>query len=246
MNLIRFVWRTCRRMVVTTVVLAVLSGICNAALIAFVNAALVAENRRGALLMWAFVAVGLGKLITNFASQAMLIKFSQGVIARLRQDLVRKILAVPLRHLEEIGGPRVLVALTDDVFNITQALLAIPIIVVNVAILVCGAAYLGWISWQILLGVCVLIVLGGLGYRLIIVSAFHHLRNAREDGDRLYGHFRALTEALVVDAVIEPDPRAARLLENLLEGLTPERAALRRARTGRLAVAPRLRGGSLQ
>jgi hypothetical protein len=26
-----------------------------------------------------------------------------------------------LRHLEEIGTPRVLVALTDDVFNITQA-----------------------------------------------------------------------------------------------------------------------------
>ena len=31
-----------------------------------------------------------------------------------------------MRNLEDIGSARILVALTDDVFNITQALLAIP------------------------------------------------------------------------------------------------------------------------
>jgi len=35
--------------------------------------------------------------------------------------------------------------------NITQALLAIPLVCVNLAILLGGAAYLGWLSWQILL-----------------------------------------------------------------------------------------------
>jgi putative pyoverdin transport system ATP-binding/permease protein len=118
------------------------------------------------------------------------------VIADLRRDLIRRILTVPLRHLEELGAPRVLIALTDDVTSITQALLAIPFVAVNLAILLGGAVYLGWLSWQILVALGVLIVLGGIGYRMIVASAFKHLHLAREEGDTLYGHFRALTEGI--------------------------------------------------
>ncbi|HHY86855.1 MAG TPA: cyclic peptide export ABC transporter [Verrucomicrobia bacterium] len=195
MKLLRFVWNTCRGMMILTSVAAMFSGACNAALIGLVSHALTHDSR-GAVLVWLFIAVGLGKIGTTFISQVLLTRFSQGVVADLRRDLVRKILKVPLRKLEEIGAPRVLVALTDDVFNITQALLAIPFVAVNVAILIGGAAYLGWLSWQILAAVCVMVLLGGITYRLIIASAFHHLSLAREEGDRLYGHFRALTEGI--------------------------------------------------
>jgi putative pyoverdin transport system ATP-binding/permease protein len=196
MKILKFVWRTSRSMMIVTTLTALLSGACNAGLIALVNTALTSTRRSSSVLVWCFIAVGLGKIITNFVSQALLARFSQQVVADLRRGLIRKILAVPLRQLEEIGAPRVLVALTDDVFNITQALLAIPFIGVNVAILFCGAIYLGWLSWQILCAMGVLIVLGAVGYRLIMVSAFKHLNLAREEGDRLYGHFRALTEGI--------------------------------------------------
>jgi cyclic peptide transporter len=106
------------------------------------------------------------------------------------------VLTVPLRQLEELGAPRILMALTDDVNSITNALLAIPTVTVNVAILLGGAAYLGWLSWQVLLAVCVTIVLGGISYRMIMTSAFRHLNLAREQGDTLYEHFRALTEGI--------------------------------------------------
>src|SRR6266478_722383 len=159
MSLLRFILRTCRGMMVATTVLALLSGACNAWLIALVNTALTKIGPATMALIWAFVALGVGKIVTNFVSSAMLAKFSQGAIAELRRDLIRKILRVPLRQLEELGTPRILVALTDDVFNITQALLAIPIISVNVAMLLGGAAYLGWLSWKILASVFGLIVL---------------------------------------------------------------------------------------
>src|SRR5213594_930181 len=123
MTLLRFLLCTSRRMMLVTAVAAVVSGACNAGLLALVNAAL---NRPGAWvawLVWGFVGLGLGRLAANFFSQVTLTKFSQGTIANLRRDLVRKILAVPLRHLEELGAPRLLVALTDDVLNISQALL---------------------------------------------------------------------------------------------------------------------------
>jgi len=101
-----------------------------------------------------------------------------------------------LRQLEEIGSARILVALTDDIFNITQALLAIPVVAVNLAVLLGGAAYLAWLSWKILAVLFGLIVLGGLGYRLMVARAFHWLTFARAEEDRLFGYFRALTEGI--------------------------------------------------
>src|SRR5205085_1618801 len=76
------------------------------------------------------------------------------------------------------------------------ALLAIPLVSVNIAILLGGAAYLGLLSWRILLAVCGLIVLGALGYRIIVASAFHFLNLAREEEDKLFRSFRALTEGI--------------------------------------------------
>ncbi len=196
MILLKFILRTCRGMMLVTTLTALLSGACNAGLLAFVNRALNQKQTALTAVMWAFIALGLGKLVTNFISQVLLASFSQGAIAELRRDLIRKILSVPLRDLEEIGSPRVLVALTDDVFNITQALLAIPLVSVNLAMLLGGAAYLGWLSWEILASVFGLIVLGAVGYRLVVASAFRCLNHAREEEDKLFGYFRALTEGI--------------------------------------------------
>lgn len=179
-----------------TTLLALISGACNAGLVALVNTALTKSSPTTALIISGFIAVGLGKLLTTFGSQVMLASFSQGAIAELRRGLIRKILSVPLRDLEQIGTARILVALTDDVFNITQALMAIPIISVNVAMLLGGAVYLGWLSWKILALVCGLILLGGIGYRLFVASAYRYLHVARDEQDKLYTYFRALTEGI--------------------------------------------------
>lgn len=179
-----------------TTLTALLSGACNAGLVALVNTALTRSRSTAGALMWAFVGLGLGKVLSNLISQVVLAKFAQGAIAQLRRDLIRKILAVPLRQLEEIGSPRILVALTDDVFNITQALLAIPLVSVNLAILLGGAAYLGWLSWKILASVFILIVAGAVGYRWVVGRAFRYLNQAREEEDKLFRAFRALTEGI--------------------------------------------------
>lgn len=200
-------------MVITTGT-ALLSGACNMGLIALVNMALTDERLRPGTLLWGFIGLGVGKIVTTFVSQALLASFAQGAVANLRRDLIRKILTVPLRRLEELGTPRLLVALTDDVFNITQALLAIPIVFVNVAMLLGGAAYLGWLSWRILLGACVLVLIGAVVYRLMMASAFKSLNLAREEEDRLFGYFRALTEG-IKELKLHRNRRGAFLTQNI-------------------------------
>jgi putative ATP-binding cassette transporter len=196
MNLIRYLLGTARSMMIFTAITALLSGACNAGLIALVNTALTSTRVSTAILVWSFVGLGLGKLATNFISQLALARFSQEAISDLRHDLIHKILAVPLRQLEEIGAPRITVALTEDVLNITQALLGIPNFAVNLAILLGGAGYLGWLSWKVLLAMCAVMLVGALGYRLMIVRGFHYLKLAREEEDALFSHFHALTDGI--------------------------------------------------
>ena len=84
MILLRFILRTCRGLMLLTTLTALLSGACNAGLIWLVNEALNRANLATTALVWAFVALGVGKLVTNYVSQVVLVSFTQGAIAELR------------------------------------------------------------------------------------------------------------------------------------------------------------------
>jgi putative ATP-binding cassette transporter len=80
--------------------------------------------------------------------------------------------------------------------RLMTALFAFPTTAVNTAILLGGAVYLAMLSWHMLLALGVLIVLGACCYRVFISSGFRSLVHAREAEERLYGHFRTLTEGI--------------------------------------------------
>jgi putative ATP-binding cassette transporter len=163
---------------------------------AMVTKVLEVDHTPATWMIWVFVGLALGRLLTNFIAQVLLAHYSQRNSVNLRRDLVSKILAVPLRQLEEIGAPRLMVALTEDVLILTEAMLIIPAFAVNVAILIGGAIYLAWLSWSVLLVMAVFIVFGAVAYRLLIRSGFRRLYQARDEQDRLYKHFRELTEGM--------------------------------------------------
>jgi putative ATP-binding cassette transporter len=203
-------------MLVLTTLAAILSGACNAGLIAMVNKGL---NRNGMrlreLALW-FVVLVIGKVGSQLLSQSLLARFAQKSISQLRYDLISRILTVPLRRLEEIGSSSILVALTDDVFNIAQALLAIPLTSVNAALVFGGAIYLGLLSWKLLVGMMLFMVLGAFSYRLLISSAFKYLHLAREEESRLYRHFRSLTDG-IKELKLHRDRRVNFLREHVRE-----------------------------
>jgi len=196
MTLLRFLIRYSPAMVVWTSLAALCSGACNAGLIAMINVALNHRGLPGTALIAGFAALGLGRILTNAFAQITLAHFSQATTARLRHDLVRKILAVPLRQLEELGTPKLMVALTEDILEITQATLSIPIFAVNFAVLLGGACYLAWLSLPVLGAMVAFGIIGAISYRWLIRRGFGHLTAAREGQDRLFRHFRALTEGI--------------------------------------------------
>ena len=89
---------------------------------------------------------------------------------------------------------RLLSTLTDDIPVITNTLVAVPLLCINVAIAVSGLVYLGFLSWSVLLIVLAFVALGVVTYQVPVTRAVRSFRLAREKGDKLMKHFRALTE----------------------------------------------------
>lgn len=183
-------------MVFVTVTAGLLSGACNAGLIALINSTLHQSRFSKEALVALFAAIAVVKLSTNAVSQILMGRFSQRAIADLRRRLVGRILQVSLRRLEELGVSRILANLVDDVLTITGALFTVPQLAVNAAVLLGGAAYLCYLSPVAFGMMALLITLGVVCYRFLVVRAFGHVRVAREHQDVLFGHLRALTDGI--------------------------------------------------
>jgi putative ATP-binding cassette transporter len=193
MRLLSFVVRHARRTFALALLAGVISGAANVAFLAVINDAL----RGGSLtkaLMWGFAGLCLALPLTRFVSESLLARFGQGALFELRMQLGRQVLATPLRHIEEVGTHKLMAAFTDDLVAITNALLIIPVISINAAVVLCALLYMGWLSgWFLLMVLCVM-VLGILTYNVPMTRAQKYLRLAREDANKLLNHLRALTD----------------------------------------------------
>ena len=194
MKLASFLLRYSPSTVALAVVAGIISGITNAALLAIFNIALKGEGHVTSNLIWAFVALCLFLPLSRFISEILLTRLAQGALFNLRLQLSRKILAARLRHLEELGVHRLMAALTDDIPVITNTLVVVPILCINIATAIAGLVYLGFLSWHVLLMVLGFVILGIVTYQLPVLRAIRSFKLAREQADKLLKHFRALTE----------------------------------------------------
>jgi putative ATP-binding cassette transporter len=183
-------------MVIFTMIASVLSGALSGALIAIVNRALATNGVQTWTIMMAFLAVVLARVITQFISAALLVRFTQDVVLALSRRLVDQVLRVPFEKVEKLGSPRVLATLTEDVAVLSGAVLALPSLATNLAMLGGCAVYLAYLSWKILAVCAVLAVIGVVGHRLLMSRAHFAFVGARDGRDRLFAAFRTLTEGL--------------------------------------------------
>src|SRR6476469_4765565 len=135
MNHYRLLLRTSWVTVTLAAIAGLLSGASSVGLIALINISLRNAKLPADQLAWSFFGLCLILLITTAASQILIARLSQGVIFNLRMVLTRRILACPLRHLEEIGSHRLLALLTEDVEAVSNASISVSTLCVNTAIL---------------------------------------------------------------------------------------------------------------
>jgi putative ATP-binding cassette transporter len=194
MNIIQFLLRNSRGFVVLITLVGIIGGLCNAGLIALINAALTNPDIPLPALMGSFIGLCLLTLVTNVISQFLLLRLSQDAILELRLRLSRQILKAPLRRIEEAGVAKLLTALTGDANSLSQSLFSVPMICVNVTTLIACLVYVSWLSKPLLIGLVVFMVLGIISYWLPTQKAMNYMRQARKEMEQLFAHFRSLTE----------------------------------------------------
>ena len=196
MSLASFLLRRSRRIVVLATLAALGSGASTTVLLALLNRTLSGPLAGSRNLPWAFFGTCLTVLVLRIVSELLLIRLGQDTIFKLRVELSRQVLKVPLAHLEKIGSHRILATLTEDIPTITNAITLIPILCFNAAVLFGGFVYLLFLSRIAFLAIVLLMVVGVVSYQVPIIKANRLFLRARRTSDDLYNHFRALTQGL--------------------------------------------------
>ncbi|HVF89384.1 MAG TPA: cyclic peptide export ABC transporter [Blastocatellia bacterium] len=186
--------RRARAVFALVIIAGVISGISNTALLAVINSALNSNGEGTRALIRTFIGLCILLPASRFISEALLTRLTASAIYDLRVRLSAQILSAPLRLLEKIGPPRLLAALTEDIPAITAALVDVPLLVIHMSIVAGCLVYLGLLSWKVLIGVLIFMVVGIASYQLPILRASHYFKVARESWDNLFKHFSALTE----------------------------------------------------
>jgi putative pyoverdin transport system ATP-binding/permease protein len=192
-KLMSYLLRMSKGTVVLAVIIGIVGGTSGAGLLALMNTRLSGTTAANNI-AWGYVALVVTVLASNVISQLISTRLSQHCVFKLRVSLCREILAAPLRKLEELGSPRLLASLADDVPTITGALLTIPSLCVNVATLAVSLIYLGYLSTRLLLVMLVIMTSGSIIYQLIVMRAMRDMKVARKEHNALFSHYRAMTE----------------------------------------------------
>ncbi len=215
--------RLVRLQVLALVGTSIVAGLANTGLLALINARIGRLTEPAGRLVWIFAALCVLLPLTRFASQAFLVHMSQNITYDLRMTLSRRILAAPLRTLEELGAARLLATVTEDIGTIINALTNVPLVCLQTTVVVSCLIYLGWLHWGLLLVVVAFVTVGVISYRTPLRRSLRHFHLGRERWDEVFESLRGLTSG-----VKELKMHGARRADFFARKLEPAAVDLRR------------------
>lgn len=194
-KLLLYLFRTAPRELWLVVILGLLGGVASAGLIAFVNRAL-QEASPPLVVLAGFAGAVLLKVVCGLVGSILMLQITNRCLFTMYDQTCRRIAATPFRRLEEIGTPRILTCLTDDITALGFALQEIPYAAVHAAVLVGCGVYLAFVSWTAAVAMLIVIAIGSYFYKRLMARARKTFELVRNGRDTLFRQFRALTEGI--------------------------------------------------
>lgn len=171
-------------------------GLATAGVVAVGTTAATRLNDTAVFLLPEFAGLLLVALVGTTLSSILQIRLTQRLTYKMRMTLCSQIVSTSLRQLENVGAPRLLAALTEDVRTIAQAIMAFPILLINGAIVLGCSIYLYWLSPQFFGAVFILVATGIVIYQRLGRRATHSLEAARALENDLLECYRGITEGV--------------------------------------------------
>jgi putative ATP-binding cassette transporter len=223
MDLIAFLLRASRGVVVLSVLAGLVGGITGVGLIALIQGELAGESVARADTAGTFVGLCLVAAAARVIGQMSMARLGQRTAAELGLQIVRRTLELPLREFEAIDSSALLAVLTEDLAVIANAMVGLPHLCISVPIVIACLGYIGWLS--------PLTFACGVGFAALAIAVYvilsspgvDQLRRAREGQDALVDHFRTL-----IDGFRELKLHRGRRASFLAESVEPTMASVRR------------------
>src|SRR5450830_77468 len=191
-SVMRLLWRNHPWLTLMTLLTGIISGVASIAVIKVINQAIHEESFQLQSLYW---FVGLSAVSLLFRNGAALFPAyaSMRIMTRLRIALCRKILATPLEEVDRRGAPNVLTMLTSDIPQLNSTLVIMPSVLVELAVLLFGIAYLAYLSWVVFAVTVGLMVVGVALYLFFFLGGISFSHKVRDE----FTSFNEYTHALV-------------------------------------------------
>ena len=107
------------------------------------------------------------------------------MVHKIRGRIAEGVLAADLSFLEKMGSAALATTFHEDLAPITNAVVNIPYMFVNIVITVGCVLYLGWLSWLSMVGIVLCVGAGAATYYIAIKWANRWLRKARRQQELL-------------------------------------------------------------
>lgn len=181
-------------LVIPAITTGVLAGVASAALVAMISIRVANPQRPTLGFVLMFAGLALFDMGAVFAANMLSVRLSQNTVLDLRMRICRKVLSAPLRLLEDIGQHRVMAVLTQDIPDITTAILQVPQLCIHIAVLTACLVYLGWLSPLMLLILSLFLGIAVLVVRLLERKGLVYIKEGRDEFDHLTSHLHALND----------------------------------------------------
>ncbi len=196
MKLIGFLLKSNAPRLRMAILMSIISGASSTGLIAMVHHVWDGGLFGSALWACAFVLTMIVSVGSGIMAQVMVLDLAFKAVVDLRMELSGRVLATPLRRIEELGAPKLYTTLIEDVNTLARVLPAIPRVVIDVTTLVAGVLYMAWLSMKAFFIVLLFAALGTLIHKVILSRALGKMRAGRDALDRVFASFRALHDGL--------------------------------------------------
>lgn len=194
MELLRVVYRQYRWPFIAVILLSLLSAALGIGLIAFINRELIVEISRSSYVLPQFLLLLLLLMAVTLASQLALTLLGHRFVYQLRGEFIKRILDTHVERIEQIGSPQLLATLTSDVRSITLAFVRLPELIQGIILTLGSAAYLAWLSVEMLLVTVLWLSITVLGGWVLVSKVYRHMATLREVEDKLYCDYQSIIE----------------------------------------------------
>ncbi|MFL5542845.1 MAG: cyclic peptide export ABC transporter [Longimicrobiaceae bacterium] len=170
------------------------SGFAMAALIGVINRWITSDGPPTAAFVWTFVALLLVRPALRLVAQILTLRVIEHNFFVIRIELCKRILATPMRHLEEVGRGRIMAGISNDVGSIASGVIALPGLAMNAAIVVGYMAYLGYLALPLLPVLLVLTAIGWVTFNWTMKKAVSQIASGRVLYDKVFERIQAMSE----------------------------------------------------